>query len=129
MNAVCTQPSRKRPRPSAGTALVELIGGMALLGMAFTIFVSTLHQIHRIDAHTLAANRGQIVLHNTLERVESETPVSTGRLTRILEQEFSASELAVGGRYRTQVREQGGLVFIEVLDAGNTRLVSLRLNL
>ena len=109
-------------------ALIELLGGFALLGLIFGIFVSTLQHLKSIDGRALAANRATIAIHNTLERIESERDVSAERAEQILAEEFAHCELAHWGNFVSTATVKDGVVNLLILDLQDRVVASAGMN-
>jgi hypothetical protein len=94
------------------------------MGIVFGIFVSTLRHLQSIDGANLAANRATIILHNTLERIEVEGPVTSVRAEQILSEEFSLSELAAWGTFNPSVATSDEGVALRIQDDGGRVIAS-----
>ncbi|MCP3966376.1 MAG: prepilin-type N-terminal cleavage/methylation domain-containing protein [Lentisphaerae bacterium] len=94
--------------------MVEIICAMALAGILFGAFASTMLGVNKASKTFANETKATVILGNILERSKG-TPKTLSAIKAIAENEFNASDLGKGKQFKLHVTPAGKRVLIKIL--------------
>jgi len=110
-----------------GFTLIELVGGLAMLGMLFGFFYPALRGVRDAQRVFERESCAVIVMANVLERIEAAGARDTASVRRVFREEFAASPLAACSGVRAMERETDAGCVLVIRRANDAVLARLEI--